>query len=82
MTVEFFQDEENLKDWYLKFGRDSSELRIREHKTKKACYVNNAYISKMILKSLGFFKSARMLVSIKPNSEGYYPIITKSARGE
>ena len=76
--VSFYQDEDNKMDWYVTIEKEGLPIRVSNGST--VC--SSASIAHEILKSIGLKRKASLLVSIEPIEGGYYPLITKSAKGE
>ncbi|MFO0386340.1 MAG: hypothetical protein ACK505_06145 [Flavobacteriales bacterium] len=77
--IEFIQDEDKPKDWYLRVSQDENAFDVR---IKKAgTIIQTTTLCRAIVSSLGidFVGSYRFMVADKP-TDGLYAIITKSLK--
>ena len=83
--LNIYQDEDSPKDWYIKFEDDGLILRKKESQGKGLLFQSSS-IARDMIKSLGFETrfSAQIAKNkmIAPNVEGFYAIITSSAKGK
>jgi hypothetical protein len=77
-NVAFYMDEEKPMDWYLKPNDNGIILRNVGQKSG-GLMLNSSSISKQILQTIKK-ERATMLVSTEPTKDGFYAIITKSAK--
>ena len=78
MGVSFYQDEDRQIDWYMTIDKEG--IPIKSSNGTTIC--SSASVTNKILKSIGLYRKVHVLVSIEPIEGGYYPLITKSAKGE
>lgn len=79
------QDEDRPQDWYIEKSNEpvAFKLRTKEaNKWDKTYLFQSSSMAREILSSLGIEKSARFMMSIVPNDDGCYAIITKSAKSK
>lgn len=75
-SVAFFQDLDNPDDFYFKPKEPGNKVRLISDTGQML--MNSATIARQILKPVKKDK-ARIMVSLEPVRDGYYPIITASA---
>jgi len=75
--IAFFQDSENKKDWFI---RKEPGLRLQVNKRSQYVLCHNKRIAGLILKSLNLDFSTSMIMAVDPDDDGYYSLITRSAR--
>lgn len=75
--IAFFQDSDHKTDWFI---RKETGLRLQFNNTSKCVLCHNKQIAQSILKSLNIEFSTSMIMSVEPDDEGYYALITRSAR--
>jgi len=85
--VEFIQDEDNPKDWYIMLSTEDLGLKLRKEKKKDKYNVNSGVLAKEILKTLPKSaaqtspNTASLLISSIPlehNGLKLFPILTSS----
>lgn len=78
--IEFLQDEDNPKDWYL--AKSENGFEVRDKKKSKGVLVQSSKIVKELLHSIDVYKPATMRIAeaIPFDGRKLFPIITKSAK--
>ncbi len=80
--IQFFQDEEHPRDWYVKFNKENEGFPLRKTKNIKSLSFHSSDLSRKVMHSLGFYAHVTMLIGTKPiDEEKHYQLITKSAAG-
>ncbi len=83
--INFYQDKDSPKDWFIKIEDDG--LVLREKKSYgKGLLLQSASITRDMIKSLVFESRFTALLAKEPlnfnNTEGFYAILTSSAKGK
>lgn len=83
--INFYQDKDSPKDWFIKIEDDG--IVLREKKSYgKGLLLQSASITRDMIKSLGFESRFMALLAKEPlnfnNTEGFYAILTSSAKGK
>ncbi len=78
-TIEFVQDDDRPKDWYIEISSGVDSIRLRPTKSQ-SFYFQSAWLVKMILESMSLPAATyRILVVTEPVEKNLYAILTKSA---
>jgi hypothetical protein len=77
-TVQFIQDEEREKDWYIEATNDSNAIEVRAQQNGQYI-IQSSYLAREILRSveMAMDRPVRFMVATKPIEENTYAILTK-----
>lgn len=86
MCCTLLQDENQPKDWYLKFSKfDGFTLRNSQKGVQAMLIFNNSFTARALAKSIGLTGNATFLIATEPlmvDKELLWPIITSSAKSK
>lgn len=77
--IEFIQDEEKPKEWYIEISNSPDAIKLREEKNNVWAF-QSTYLARTILDSLELDKGTyKIPVAIVPAEKNLYAILTKGA---
>lgn len=80
--INFIQNEEKPREWFIEITKDPASFRLREHKVNKSCILQSIVLARAIFSSLGLDNETtyRIPISTTKDEHNRYPLITSNAK--